>query len=352
MPGLEAIAGDEIESELGGEIKRASRGVVVFRSPEITPDLLRLRTTEDVFLLGWGSDSLSYRAADLELIRKWTAQRADWQQLLQIHHSICPKPKGKPTYRLVAQMTGEHGYRRFDALRAMANGLAGKLPASWRHAEENAAIEIWLTIHGDTAVCGLRLSDRSMRHRKYKMEHLPASLRPTLAAALVRVAECRPGLTIIDPMCGAGTILAECLALSGKRRNVPVLGGDIDITALRAARANLRQFVEEPRLCRWDATRLPLGTASVDRIISNPPFGLKLGRPEEIAGLYRGMIAEYDRVLRPEGWAVLLVSDVRALRDAAQAVRWKQEDQWRLRVLGQPAVLTVWRKPRPLAILQ
>src|SRR5207249_918130 len=82
------------------------------------------------------------------------------------------------TFRLVAQMTGTHGYRRIDAREALAEGLAGKLPASWRHAEENAAVEIWLTIEGATAVCGLRLSDRTMRHRTYKMEHLPASLRP------------------------------------------------------------------------------------------------------------------------------------------------------------------------------
>jgi 23S rRNA G2445 N2-methylase RlmL len=353
MSGLEAIAADEIETELGAEIKRAARGVVVFRPPAITGELLRLRTTEDVFVLAWGSDSLSYRAADLDLIRKWTAQRSDWTHLLQIHHAIRPKPKGRPTYHLVAQMTGEHGYRRIDALNAMAKGLAGKLPASWRAADENAAIEIWLTIHGDMAVCGIRLSDRTMRHRKYKLEHVPASLRPTVAAAMVRAADCRPGHTVVDPMCGAGTILAECLAaFAGSRREqAAVLGGDIDVAALRAARSNLRQFVGEPRLCRWNAASLSLPSESVDRILSNPPFGRQLGRPEETAGLYRDLVTECHRVLRPEGRAAILVSDVRALKAASQAVRWKQEGQWRLRLLGQPAFLTVWRKPRPMTIL-
>src|SRR5581483_11332324 len=121
-------------------------------------------------------------------------------------HAIRPKPKGKPTFHLVTQMTGEHGYRRTDARKALVRGLAGKLPASWRQVEENAAVEIWLTIHGATAVCGLRLSDRTMRHRGYKGEHLPASLRPSLAAAMVRLAGVQPGQVLIDPMCGAGTI--------------------------------------------------------------------------------------------------------------------------------------------------
>src|SRR5439155_8158347 len=139
------------------------------------------RTTEDIFLLAWGTDKLTYRAEDLDHIRRWTAHDADWTQLLRIHHALRSKPKGKPTFRLVTQMTGQHGYRRADASKALAKGLAGKLPASWRFAEENAAVEIWLTIHGATAVCGLRLSDRTMRHRTYKREHLPASLRPTVA---------------------------------------------------------------------------------------------------------------------------------------------------------------------------
>src|SRR5262249_55928027 len=157
------------------------------------------------FLLAWGSDQLTYRAEDLEKFRRWTAHEADWNRLLQIHHAVRPRPKGKPTFRLVTQMVGEHGYRRTDAAKALARGLAGKLPASWKPAEENAAVEIWLTIHGAQAVCGLRLSDKTMRHRTYKQEHLPASLRPTLAAAMVRLADLRPGQVLLDPMCGAGT---------------------------------------------------------------------------------------------------------------------------------------------------
>src|SRR5947209_9601089 len=165
LPGLEPVAAEEIEQTLGGEVKRTGPGLVVFRVPEPDRALLRLRTTEDVFLLAWGTDKLTYRAADLDSIRRWTAKEADWQALLRVHHAIRPKPKGKPTYRLVAQMSGHHGYRRVDARQAMAKGLAGKLPASWRHAEENASVEAWLIIHEATAVSGLRRADRTVPHR-------------------------------------------------------------------------------------------------------------------------------------------------------------------------------------------
>lgn len=342
MPGLEDAAAGEIEKVLGGTVKRTGPGIVVFRLDEIDDRVLRLRTTEDVFLLAWGTDRLSYRAQDLEKIRRWTAHDANWPQLLQIHHGIRPKPKGKPTYHLVTQMVGVHGYRRIDAGEAMARGLEGKLPASWRPAEENAAVEVWLTINGATALCGLRLSDRTMRHRTYKLEHLPASLRPTLAAAMVRLGEARPGQTVLDPMCGAGTILAEQLAaLDGK---VQAWGGDLELNALRAATANLRRL-GKAKLARWDARRLPLADASVDRILSNPPFGKQLGRPEDIGPLYRRMLPAYDRVLRPGGIAVLLVGDAELLQEAARAVGWKKLRRLRVRVLGQSAAVTVWQKP-------
>ena len=132
FPGLEEVASQEIAQELSGEIRRCSPGLIVFRVPEITRDVLRLKTVEDVFLLGWGTDKLTYRAADLEQIRRWTSHEADWNRLLQIHHEIRPKPQGKPTFHLVTQMTGHHGYRREDARKALVKGLTKEARAFTR----------------------------------------------------------------------------------------------------------------------------------------------------------------------------------------------------------------------------
>lgn len=344
--GLEAVAADEIARDLGGEVKKAEKGVVVFRVPEIGPDLLRLRTVDDVFILAWGTDSLTYRAEDLNAIRRWTAKEPDWPHLLSLHHAIRPKPKGKPTYRLVTQMGGTHGYRRIDAGKAMAQGLGGVFPPSWKPADENAAVEIWLTIRGRTAVCGLRLSDKTMRHRAYKVEHQPASLRPTIAAAMVRLAGAAPGDVVLDPMCGAGTILAEQIELSKLRKagRIETWGGDKDMNMLRAAASNLYR-VGPAMVAHWDATRLPLGHESVDRVICNPPFGKQLATPEEIGPLYRAAIMEAQRVLKPGGRVVLLASDRDALSEAVRPHHWTPSRQLRVEVLGQPAVIGVWQKP-------
>lgn len=350
--GLEEIASDEITQDFGGVVKKAERSIVVFRVPEIERSLFNLRTTEDIYLFGWGTSELSFRAGDLESIRKWTERGVDWARLLQIHHTMRSKPQGKPTFRLVVQMTGEHGYRRIDARKAFWKGLQGHLPASWREAEENASIEFWMSIHGDTAVAGIRLSDRTMRHRTYKLEHFAASLRPTVAAAMARLATFKPMQTIVDPFCGAGTLLAESWLLikrlAGGRLEewTPLLkGGDIDPHHLRAAQTNLRSLGDFD-LKTWDARKLPLDDASVDRIVSNPPFGKQLSTPDEILPLYHKSVGEMNRILKPGGIAILLVSDAAAMKDAIRMVPWHQLHFVPIRILGQPAVILGYQKRR------
>src|SRR5439155_3721538 len=153
----------------------------------------------------------------------------------------------------------------------------------------------------------------------------------------------KPRQVVLDPMCGAGTILAEVLELAraGEIRLAGVWAGDLDASALRAAGPNLRRL-GRVLLARWDARYLPLPDQSVDRIICNPPFGKQLGRPEDIGPLYRRFLTECDRILHRRGRAVLLASDQSALKEAAAAVGWNRVRQARIRVLGQPAFVSVW----------
>lgn len=344
--GLEPVAADEVTRDLGGQVKKTTRGTVVFRTDALTPDVLRLRTTEDVFLLAWGSDTLTFKVEDLDSIRAWTAKKPDWPRLFRLHHSIRPKTKGRPTFNLICQMQGEHGYLRTDAREAFRAGMAGVIPNGWQFDNENAWLEVWLTIRGKTAVCGVRLSDRTMRHRTYKGEHLAASLRPTVAAAMIRLAGIGPGMTVIDPMCGAGTILAEALDVAGRRRGDPVrvFGGDIDPNAVFVAAQNVEKL-GRVSLARWDGTRLPLAAASADRVVCNPPFGKQLSSPEEVGPLYQAAAREWDRVLKPGGRAVLLAMEQEALAGPLQGRGWAPTRQLKVRLLGQPTVLSVWQKP-------
>jgi 23S rRNA G2445 N2-methylase RlmL len=202
---------------------------------------------------------------------------------------------------------------------------------------------------GQWALLAVRLSDHRMRHRTYKREHLPASLRPTLAAAMVFLSRPRPGDRFCDPMCGAGTILAE-RALAGSYRQL--LGGDIDPLAVQASMANLAPWRRRTLaagggcgLHLWDARALGLRSGSLDVIASNLPFGEQIGSHQENPALYRQFLAEAGRVLRPGGRAVLLSSEKELMRKLVHDDRaLHMERQVLVGVLGQAARIYVLRR--------
>ncbi len=93
-----------------------------------------------------------------------------------------------------------------------------------------------------------------------------------------------------------------------------ILGGDILPDRVSAARQNM----PSPRKGRkkrtisirqWDARQLPLDDASIDKVATNLPFGKQIGTRQELDSLYSGVLAELERVVRPNGRIVLLSSE-------------------------------------------
>ncbi|MCU0498438.1 MAG: methyltransferase domain-containing protein, partial [Anaerolineae bacterium] len=124
--------------------------------------------------------------------------------------------------------------------------------------------------------------------RAYKGSHRPGSLKPPIAAALLRLAH---GDRIIDPLCGSGTIAIEA-ALRGKT----VIAGDHDLDAVIAARHNALEAVVNLPVIRADARRLPLESASQHSVISNLPWGRQIVLNEALSAFYRAVISEMQRV--------------------------------------------------------
>ena len=150
--GLEEIAGEEITQALGGVIKKSGGGIVVFRVDDIDRDLLQLRTTEDVFLYGWGTDELSYRAKDLDSIERWTDRSARWYSAVtQIAESMTVNEIGEvawerqigflhlleQTVRLVGFGVTEHVGVLLKVVLAM---LSGSQTGAWR--SRNSSLDL------------------------------------------------------------------------------------------------------------------------------------------------------------------------------------------------------------------
>ena len=337
VPGIEPLTRRELEASFKG-IRRfdAAPGRLVFDYPHSPADLLRLGTAEDVFaLIADGAIDSSRRG--LRQARALVRKSPLLRQALNAQRVVMGHPPRGRTFRVVAQRNAGHSaYRRVDLQREVAKALASALPA-WRNVDENARSEFWVLQDRDRFLCGMRLSDRSMRHRRYKKVNVPASLRPVVARAMVLMSEPNRRDLFLDPMCGAGTIPIE------RGRDSPyryLLGGDIDPAAVAAARANVGPRYKPINVLRWDARQLPLPAESVHKIVCNLPFGRKSAGVSSEPDLYSAFLDETSRVLKPAGMAVLLTSREQLLsRLLEQRTQLSLQAMRRIRVLGRGATI-------------
>ena len=148
-----------------------------------------------------------------------------------------------------------------------------------------------------------------------ELARLPASTTPVIAGIMCRLAKLRPDDVVLDPMCGAGTLL---VVAAGSANLAPVLGFDISQRAVRDAAANLARRGIAGTVVRGDAGQLPLQAGTVDRVLTNLPFGKRVGSHDDNTELYPRMLRELTRVLTRQGRAVLLTEDKTLFRQAVQ----------------------------------
>ena len=149
-----------------------------------------------------------------------------------------------------------------------------------------------------------------------------APLRENLAAGILRLAGWSPGIPLLDPMCGSGTIVLEAAQIALdilpgldrhfafekfknfdaqawreliRRRTarrkarvaLPIFGSDIDGSVLKAAQANLAGAGLEQVVSLKRANVLELtAPAKEGVIVSNPPYGVRLGEQQALAEFY------------------------------------------------------------------
>ena len=333
-PGLEEIAQREIAARFGGRPQGQQRGVVFFATDAPPQALLGLGTTEDVFALVARGPVPAAREG-LAQAGALVAESPLFADAVGAQRRARPKRIKRITYRIVAQRrSGQQHYARQEMRRALQRAVAWRFPR-WKYVAEHALLEVWGLEAAGELLCGVRLSDETMRHRTYKVAQVEASLRPTVARALVMLSEPADGDVFLDPMCGAGTILIE-RGLSG--RYAQLLGGDIHPAAVAAVRTNIGPRYKPIAIRQWDARDLPLGDSSVDRVVCNLPFGKKIGEPQALRPLYEGFAREVTRVLKAGGVAVCLTSERVLLAEAFGA--WPalyMERVYPVEVLGQRA---------------
>ncbi len=203
-----------------------------------------------------------------------------------------------------------------------------------------------LRLDRDLCTVSVDTSGELLHRRGYRQETSIAPARETLAAAMLWWAGYRGDEPLVDPMCGAGTILIEgsWIALRrapGSRRRFAfedwpsfdgtawrdelerargaelsrplerIVGFDIHAGSLGVARRNARRAgaVDHLRLERSDIRALPARQEPGPGLVAaNLPYGKRVGEPSKLKDLYRDL-AGLLRARFPGSRAVLLVPE-------------------------------------------
>ncbi|MCO6450099.1 MAG: class I SAM-dependent RNA methyltransferase [Caldilineales bacterium] len=207
--------------------------------------------------------------------------------------------------------------------------------------ESGPEYAIQISMLRDVATLTIDTSGSGLHRRGYRQQAGEAPLRETLAAALVQLSFWDKDRLLIDPMCGSGTILIEA-ALIGRNiapglnrefaaESWPVIparlwhdaradaraaidqdsvlqiyGYDIDESVIEIAHSNARlagvgddiEFAQKDVKDLWIDQQYGI-------VISNPPYGIKLGDFQEMNQIY---ISLHKTFRKKTGWSIYILT--------------------------------------------
>ncbi len=220
------------------------------------------------------------------------------------------------TFAVRAERAGEgHEYTSMDVARVVGDAVISSAErlAGWRPRVRlnSPSVVVSASVVEEDFYAGILLTGERSRHRRrYRVYDHPAALKPTLAYVMLRLAGARDGDFIVDPMCGGGTVAVEAAYLFESSR---IMCLDKNPAHIRGARLNAMAARVEGRIdfVVGDATRLPeyTGPGSVDVVVSNPPYGIRMGDPESVRRLYRRFAPALAAALAPGGRAAIITTE-------------------------------------------
>ena len=266
---------------------------------------------------------------------KVTSQDDLYQGISKINWFEHLKPEGSFAVTFNAKNSQAINNTHFGALKvkdAVVDQMRAKFQIRPNIDTEQPNIRINVNLNGETAVLSLDLSGESLHRRGYRDITIKAPIKENLAAALLIRSKwpdiAKQGGTLIDPMCGSGTLLvegamiaadyapgvlrsyygfmgwkkhdADCWQtlldeanqrkIAGLVKLPTITGFDKDSRNINAALAHITNAGLQNKIhleCRDIADAAPALSWKPGLVICNPPYGERLGDEEETSELYK-----------------------------------------------------------------
>ena len=320
--GLEDLLAAELDA-LGVECRVLYPGFVTSAAPLAPSEMIKIAARSRLAHgTGWLICAMEHVPADLEAISELVAKVETSSPLLLPHNS----------YGVRAQRKGLHPFNSVALASALARGLgrswgcagAAGLKASLKDPD----FYVEALLDGDFLVVSAMMTGASGAQRPAPVFRHQAALDPTLAAAMLMLAPWQECQTLLDPMCGSGTILCEAAMmrrgispLACTSHNLPLtrqiwfdeemadhfdrlrqavacapadrprlLGADLLAEMITGAHSNLTQLglAADVQLKVGDGADLAvIDAGEVDTIIVNPPYGVRVLDPRRSDELSR-----------------------------------------------------------------
>ncbi len=323
--GLECITCEEVPWRLPhAQVYDTDQGRVSFRTSHSPSDVLTLRSINHAHLVAGrfeGIDGGPDGLAQVEAL----AETVDFLPGALASGEINPWKQDPPTFRVTGYRAGAQAYTSMEVAARVGAGVVARHGWPVNLTEYDVEIVAYLT--DDRLLLGTRLTREGSLHRRHRAGLGKSTLKASVAFALCWLAEPWEAKTLVDPLCGTATIPIEA-ALQWP--HLTVIGGDRSADELALAMGNRGLCGADVDLCRWDCRELPFETASLDRIVSDLPFGRRVGSHQKNVHLYPRMVREMRRVLAPGGLLVALTLERRLFTRLIE----RHEGLWIERVIG------------------
>ena len=326
--GLEHLLGEEIDA-LGYERVSTIDGRVTFIGDEEAVALsnIFLRYAERVFIkLG------SFHASTFEELFEGT-RALNWPDFIGARDAFPVKG-----HSIKSQLTSIPDCQKI-VKKAVVRSMSSRYGIEI-FPEDGVKYQIEFFILNDQATLMIDTSGVALHKRGYRRESNAAPIRETLAAAIAATSRPREEVLLWDPMCGSGTIAIEAAmimkniapgvnrhfaaeafpfiperiwknareeAKDGERvTKFEVFASDIDSECVELAKKNAFKagVSDVVRTFQCDCRKIS-APGRRGTIVTNPPYGERLGSAREVEKLYKE-IGEHFRSLSP--WQVYVIT--------------------------------------------